>query len=490
MGDDSLLRQVPQHLEYVALDDLARRPELAREALGDRVDAGFAVAELQDPHSDLVRHQHVRRRDVGVVERIELGPEHVAFEFERGEHGLLLIRPARFALYVVECEIGVARRLSQARIEIGERVAADEGVIRQHARDALADDARREQLSERRRHCLKQRALAHEAHIGLDRELGRGQGAAGRDDIVPIKSEAVSQREPPRDAALAGRAAVVIHQALSPQPPELGIRSARDQRRILARDRALIAIAIERPSLDLALGEPAAVEQPMERVQIVIALRADAPERRFELGRRQHLAHGLSSIPSWAIVQPARSASARSGESSSRTGFVLLIWMKTFRLTPRSRKAAMTPSSPDMLRCPMRLPVFVPTPSRIISSSRQSVPSKNTSGAPRSRSSRDVVMAAHPGTKKNRAPLRRSATSSPIVLPFSARPGSRPSGSSQSATFPGTAKPRTDNPLSVPFGAVKSTHASRGRMCRSTQSGDSTRKIGLAEMTLSTSAVA
>jgi hypothetical protein len=42
----------------------------------------------------------------------------------------------------------------------------------------------------------------------------------------------------------------------------------------------------------------------------------------------------------------------------------------------------MAPSSPDMATCPMLLPVLWPRPALIISSSRQTVPSKNTSAAP------------------------------------------------------------------------------------------------------------
>ena len=48
-------------------------------------------------------------------------------------------------------------------------------------------------------------------------------------------------------------------------------------------------------------------------------------ERGFESGRREHSAHSTNSIPSKAISQPHASASARSAESATSNGLVLLM---------------------------------------------------------------------------------------------------------------------------------------------------------------------
>src|SRR5260221_3248064 len=136
----------------------------------------------------------------------------------------------------------------------------------------------------------------------------------------------------------------------------------------------------------------------------------------------------------------------------------------------------------------MRRPVFLPTPRRIISSSRHSVPSKKTSAAPLRRCDRAGVIAAQPGMKKNRAPVAGSATSRPIVRPSSWMPGSRPGSSSQSATLPGTAKAVTASV--VPPETASSVGFSRRRTRCSTQSGASTEKLELAASTACPSAVA
>ena len=109
-------------------------------------------------------------------------------------------------------------------------------------------------------------------------------------------------------------------------------------------------------------------------------------------------AHPSRFIPSQATSQP-RSLTARlSSLSSSSTGLVVLMWMKTLRRTPSGANAAIVPSSPEMLMWPIRRPVFTPTPERIISSSVQSVPSKSTSSAPARRAARASVIRAQAGT--------------------------------------------------------------------------------------------
>ena len=71
--------------------------------------------------------------DVGVLQRVAHRPQHAAFEFERGQHLLLLLGRAGVALAIVQRKVGVARGLRRPLVEIGERLAGDERIARQHA---------------------------------------------------------------------------------------------------------------------------------------------------------------------------------------------------------------------------------------------------------------------------------------------------------------------------------------------------------------------
>ena len=121
--------------------------------------------------------------------------------------------------------------------------------------------------------------------------------APQRDDIVAVEPEPVRQLEPARNAAVAVAFAVMVDEAAAPFPAQRRIVAARDQARILDRDHRLVIVAIERPGLDLALGALAAVQQAVERVQTVIALRPDVAQLRLELLRRHQL-HSTISMPS------------------------------------------------------------------------------------------------------------------------------------------------------------------------------------------------
>ena len=115
--------------------------------------------------------------DVGVLQRVAHRPQHAAFEFERGEHLLLLLGRAGVAPAIIQRKVGVARGLRRPLVEIGERLAGDERIARQHAFDPLADDLRREQLGERRGDGFEQGLLAHETDIGIDGKARRRQEA-------------------------------------------------------------------------------------------------------------------------------------------------------------------------------------------------------------------------------------------------------------------------------------------------------------------------
>ena len=98
---------------------------------------------------------------------------------------------------------------------------------------------------------------------------------------------------PPSSGALA----VVIDQPRAPFAADRGIVAARDQARVLDRDHRLVIVAVERPGLDLALGAFAAVQELVERMQAVIAPRADVAQRRFQLvGRQAASQHDLHAV--------------------------------------------------------------------------------------------------------------------------------------------------------------------------------------------------
>ena len=148
-----------------------------------------------------------------------------------------------------------------------------------------------------------QRLLAHEMDIGLDREFRRRQRAFLAHDVVAVEPEAVGQDQPALDAALVLAVAVVVGDAVEPFAAELPVVAAAHEGSVLARDRRLIDVAVQRPRLHLPLVQLAAVQEVVERVQVVVALGPDRAQRGFEpfgaqrLGQ-DRLVHGRTSIPS------------------------------------------------------------------------------------------------------------------------------------------------------------------------------------------------
>ena len=127
------------------------------------------------------------------------------------------------------------------------------------------------------------RLVAAEMHIGFHRKARRRQDAFGRFHIGAVEAEALGQLQPALDAAFGAEIAVMVLDPVPPFEPGGAVAEARDHHRVLDRDRALVIIAVQRPGLHLALVELAAVQQPMERMQVVIARRADVAQRRFQL---------------------------------------------------------------------------------------------------------------------------------------------------------------------------------------------------------------
>src|SRR6202008_3233456 len=106
--------------------------------------------------------------------------------------------------------------------------------------------------------------------------------------------------------------------------------------RVLDRNDVLVVVAIERPGLELAARQLALVHQLVERMAVVVALRADRPQACFECARRQQLValkhgHSISSMPSQAISHPESRTIRFCSLASSNIGLVLLMWIYILR---------------------------------------------------------------------------------------------------------------------------------------------------------------
>ena len=213
-----------------------------------------------------------------------------------------------------------------------------------------------------------------------------------------------------------GRLAVVIDQPRAPFAADRRIVATRDQARVLDRDHRLVIVAVERPGLDLALGAFAAVQQLVERMQPVIAPRADVAQRRFQLcGVRAswrasawtqleqsrasiHRITARSPCRPHATSQPAASTRGALGRAvdQDRIGVV-----DVHEDAPR-RKPARAPQasrpSPSIGMWPMRRPVFVAGAGADHLVVANSVPSNRITSARASRSRIAGVTAAAPGT--------------------------------------------------------------------------------------------
>ena len=111
--------------------------------------------------------------------------------------------------------------------------------------------------------------------------------------------------QPAGDAAAPAILAVMVLDALAPCGAEGRILGAGEDHGILARNDRLIAVAVERPGLHLALRQGAAGHPVMEGMAVVVALGADLPQHRFQFAGRQavpgrvmEIAHSSISMPS------------------------------------------------------------------------------------------------------------------------------------------------------------------------------------------------
>ena len=190
-----------------------------------------------------------------MLQRVEHGPQYITFEQQRVDRRLLALRRVGMAEHIGEREVGIARGLFRALLEIGQRVLGDVVVFGEHRRHALADDGRRKQLGQRGGHGFEQRPLGAEGKIGADREARRRQRQPLALDRLGVEPERGRQMQPAGDAAAPAVVAVMVLDALAPGGAKGRVLGARQDHGVLARNDRLVAVAVQRPCLHLDLGQ-------------------------------------------------------------------------------------------------------------------------------------------------------------------------------------------------------------------------------------------
>src|SRR5690606_15212595 len=88
----------------------------------------------------------LRPTTVGVLDRVEDGPQYVALEFQRLDAAQLLFVSLRRGQYQLEEVFDVLRLLREPIAEVRQALGLDPRVVLLHVLDPLADQARREEL--------------------------------------------------------------------------------------------------------------------------------------------------------------------------------------------------------------------------------------------------------------------------------------------------------------------------------------------------------
>ena len=119
---------------------------------------------------------------------------------------------------------------------------------------------------------------------------------------------------------------------VSPTPVREAISQLEYERLLVRVDgRLFVAAPDARRLRELSLVQAALMQLDMEGMLVVIAFCTNGAQAPFEFGTRPHiickegLVHRNISMPSSATCHPACSATARSGESATNNGLVLLM---------------------------------------------------------------------------------------------------------------------------------------------------------------------
>src|SRR5579859_6884528 len=230
------------------------------------------------------------------------------------------------------------------------------------------------------------RCARNEQNVGLDGIARRGQNTFAIDGLLATQTRSLHELQPLLDSAGVFAVAVVIEDAFAPRNTKRGVLAARQNRRVFDGDVRLVVVAIEGPGLQLPARELAFVHQQVERMLVVIALFADGVESgdKFLLAEGDFVLAGFHKEmvrPSWGISRASSGIARGSGESSSRMGFVLLMWMRILRPFASAGNCARNPSAPESGRWPISRAVLSVRPVRSSSSSDQNVPSIRVTSA-------------------------------------------------------------------------------------------------------------
>src|SRR6185369_4970550 len=156
--------------------------------------------------------------------------------------------------YVGQGEVGVFGSLREAASEVVE-AAGKPGVVLAQAIDAQSDQFFREHFGEGRSYSFEVRARGDEVDVSLNGETRGGEDAVALQGLLAREARGFDESQPFLNAAGFCAIAVVVEDAFAPSEPEGGIFAAGEDSGVFDGDAALVVIAIESPSLQLAAGE-------------------------------------------------------------------------------------------------------------------------------------------------------------------------------------------------------------------------------------------
>src|SRR5215469_1547515 len=149
--------------------------------------------------------------------------------------------------------------------------------------DAQGDQVAGEHFRQRRGYRFYQRPAANDIQVFVDGEAGGRKDSASRANLRGVEAGRFRQFQPTLNSTLTRAVAVVINDPLSPGAAKFRVGPARKNDRVFDRNDALVVIAVQGPGLQLPGSETSLMHPQVERVLMVIALRANRlqPRRKF-----------------------------------------------------------------------------------------------------------------------------------------------------------------------------------------------------------------
>src|SRR5262245_28027022 len=231
---------------------------------------------------------------IGLVDRVEHAPQHVALERQRRQCRCLRLRCDAVFPHHLETMFGVAGSLGQSRPEVAEFSGVDPGVVAFERGEPVSHQIRGEQLGERRRHRLDPRPGPREGDVGVHGESHAREQVSFVLDLLPGQADGLAEAQPRLDPTGSFGRAVVVDDALDPPSAYLTIRAVAEERPVLPGNVRLVVEAVGDPGPDVLAARSAVVHPPMEGVLMVVVLGVGA-ERFLEIIGCQCWAHHRSS---------------------------------------------------------------------------------------------------------------------------------------------------------------------------------------------------